>query len=222
MPVGCNWWVPFAAQVSEKILLLDAEAKELRLAAAAADDRAEVLAREKMQVMGLAEELRADVAAKMTLLDEFEARFARQYRYACSCNIVFCVAWRPTPAFSASSCNCKHALVGSLRVSLTLCTWNAGGHMCTQLGVVDPLPSAGLGMKSAAPLCLRLRPSGKRPGCTLPATRATVQVAWPVMAQAAAAAALAALMGKGQKAARRRSWPHSRRLWMKQRRMRWV
>lgn len=70
------------AQVSEKILLLDAEAKELRLAAAAADDRAEVLAREKVQVMGLAEELRADVAAKMALLDEFEARFARQYRWA--------------------------------------------------------------------------------------------------------------------------------------------
>lgn len=62
------------------IVLLDAEAKELRLAAAAADDRAELLAREKAQVMGLAEELRADVAAKMTLLDEFEARFARQYR----------------------------------------------------------------------------------------------------------------------------------------------
>jgi centrosomal protein CEP290 len=67
-------------QVSEKILLLDAEAKELRLAAAAADDRAEVLAREKVQVMTLAEELRADVANKMALLDEFEARFARQYR----------------------------------------------------------------------------------------------------------------------------------------------
>jgi hypothetical protein len=71
-------------QVSEKIVLLDADAKELRLAAAAADDRAELLAREKAQVMGLAEELRADVAAKMTLLDEFEARFARQYR----CEIV--------------------------------------------------------------------------------------------------------------------------------------
>ena len=74
--------VRYCLQVSEKILLLDAEAKELRLAAAAADDRAEVLAREKVQVMGLAEELRADVAAKMALLDEFEARFARQYRYA--------------------------------------------------------------------------------------------------------------------------------------------
>lgn len=73
-------------QVSEKILLLDAEAKELRLAAAAADDRAEVLAREKVQVMGLAEELRADVAAKMALLDEFEARFARQYRWGGVCS----------------------------------------------------------------------------------------------------------------------------------------
>jgi hypothetical protein len=77
-------------QVSEKILLLDAEAKELRLAAAAADDRAEVLAREKVQVMGLAEELRADVAAKMALLDEFEARFARQYRWASSCHAAIC------------------------------------------------------------------------------------------------------------------------------------
>jgi hypothetical protein len=67
-------------QVSEKIVLLDAESKELRLTAAAADDRTEVLGREKAQVVGLAEELRADVAAKMALLDEFEARFARQYR----------------------------------------------------------------------------------------------------------------------------------------------
>lgn len=92
MPVRRNCCLLCAVQVSEKILLLDAEAKELRLAAAAADDRAEVLAREKMQVMGLAEELRADVAAKMTLLDEFEARFARQYRYACSCNITLSVA----------------------------------------------------------------------------------------------------------------------------------
>lgn len=75
--------VHVTAQVSEKILLLDAEAKELRLAAAAADDRAEVLAREKAQVMSLAEELRADAAAKMALLDEFEARFARQYRCEC-------------------------------------------------------------------------------------------------------------------------------------------
>ncbi|WIA18956.1 hypothetical protein OEZ85_003625 [Tetradesmus obliquus] len=67
-------------QVSEKIILLDSEARELRLAAAQADDRAEVLTREKGQLGALAEELRADVAAKMALLDEFEDRFNRQYR----------------------------------------------------------------------------------------------------------------------------------------------
>eukprot|EP00879_Flechtneria_rotunda_P017649 GHRR01018501.1.p1 GENE.GHRR01018501.1~~GHRR01018501.1.p1 ORF type:complete len:2335 (+),score=1054.13 GHRR01018501.1:417-7421(+) len=67
-------------QVSEKILLLDSEARELRLAAAQADDRAEVLIREKGQLVAQAVELRAEVAAKMALLDEFEDRFNRQYR----------------------------------------------------------------------------------------------------------------------------------------------
>lgn len=67
-------------QVSEKILLLDSECRELRLAAAQADDKAEVLSREKSQLVALADELRADVAAKMSLLDEFEDRFNRQYR----------------------------------------------------------------------------------------------------------------------------------------------
>lgn len=67
-------------QVSEKILLLDSEARELRLAAAQADDKAEVLTREKVQLAAQADELRADVAAKMALLDEFEDRFNRQYR----------------------------------------------------------------------------------------------------------------------------------------------
>jgi hypothetical protein len=66
--------------VSEKIILLDSEARKLRLAAAQADDKAEVLTREKGQLGQLAEELRADVAAKMALLDEFEDRFNRQYR----------------------------------------------------------------------------------------------------------------------------------------------
>eukprot|EP00878_Enallax_costatus_P036784 GHUV01041340.1.p1 GENE.GHUV01041340.1~~GHUV01041340.1.p1 ORF type:complete len:358 (+),score=120.22 GHUV01041340.1:305-1378(+) len=67
-------------QVSEKVLLLDSEARELRLAAAQADDKAEVLNREKAQLAVQADELRADVAAKMALLDEFEDRFSRQYR----------------------------------------------------------------------------------------------------------------------------------------------
>lgn len=81
--------------------MLDAEAKEVRLAAAAADDRAEVLAREKMQVMGLAEELRSDVAAKMALLDEFEARFARQYRCRRWCVVL--LPWR-TPQQCSVAC----------------------------------------------------------------------------------------------------------------------
>lgn len=69
-------------------MLLDVEAKQLRLAAAAAADQAEVLAREKAQVMTLADELRADVASKMALLEEFEARFARQYRCGGLCCVV--------------------------------------------------------------------------------------------------------------------------------------
>jgi hypothetical protein len=77
---GANAAAALLLQVSEKIILLDSEARELRLAAAQADDKAEVLTREKRQLGQLAEELRADVAAKMALLDEFEDRFNRQYR----------------------------------------------------------------------------------------------------------------------------------------------
>ncbi|KAF8064552.1 hypothetical protein HT031_003352 [Scenedesmus sp. PABB004] len=66
--------------VSENILMLDGEARALRLAAAQADDKAEVLAREKGVLAAAADELRADVAAKMALLDEFEDRFNRQFR----------------------------------------------------------------------------------------------------------------------------------------------
>lgn len=61
-------------------MLLDSEARELRLAAAQADDKAEVLTREKAQLAEQADELRADLAAKLALLDEFEDRFNRQYR----------------------------------------------------------------------------------------------------------------------------------------------
>lgn len=91
-------------------MLLDAEAKELRLAAAAADDRAELLAREKAQVMGLAEELRADVAAKMTLLDEFEARFARQYRCAVSSPDLFYIV-SSTGGTCSTGCTCQRIFV---------------------------------------------------------------------------------------------------------------
>lgn len=60
--------------------MLDSETREMRLAAAQADDKVEVLNREKAQLATQADELRADVAAKMALLDEFEDRFNRQYR----------------------------------------------------------------------------------------------------------------------------------------------
>lgn len=67
-------------QVSEKILALDEECRALRLAANEADARAEALSREKGQLQELAAALRGEVADKMALLDEFEAKFARQYR----------------------------------------------------------------------------------------------------------------------------------------------
>jgi hypothetical protein len=67
-------------QVSEKILALDEQARGLRLAAGEADARAEALGREKGQLQELAAKLHAEVADKMALLDEFEAKFARQYR----------------------------------------------------------------------------------------------------------------------------------------------
>lgn len=67
-------------QVSEKILALDEECRALRLAANEADARAEALGREKGQLQELSSALRSEVADKMALLDEFEAKFARQYR----------------------------------------------------------------------------------------------------------------------------------------------
>jgi len=84
------------AQVSEKILLLDAEAHQLRLSAAQADDRCELLVREKTQLVALADELRADVAAKLALLDDFEDKFNRQYRYTCCQYNMICRQYRYT------------------------------------------------------------------------------------------------------------------------------
>jgi hypothetical protein len=72
---------PRLAQVSEKILQLDAEAREARMAASQAADRSELLTSEKNAALGAADELRTEVAAKLALLDEFEERFQRQYRH---------------------------------------------------------------------------------------------------------------------------------------------
>lgn len=99
--------------------MLDADNKELRLAAGAADDRAEVLAREKVQVMGLVEELRADVAAKMALLDEFEARFARQYRYGLKrlqCTTIYAVLCPFVEYFSSCWLSCAISTISGKQI----------------------------------------------------------------------------------------------------------
>lgn len=74
---------PHAArtQVSEKILALDEDTRAARVAAAEADARAEALGREKGALHELAAGLRGEVAENMALLDEFEAKFARQFRW---------------------------------------------------------------------------------------------------------------------------------------------
>jgi hypothetical protein len=74
--------VPVATlQVSEKIVTLDEELKQLQVHEGELHAKMETLAREKTQLMAAADELRAEVADKMELLDEFEDRFKRQYRW---------------------------------------------------------------------------------------------------------------------------------------------
>ena len=68
-------------QVSEKIVLLDDEARKLKAREADLDARAEQLLADKTTLLAAQEELRAEVADKVTLLDEFEARFQRQYKW---------------------------------------------------------------------------------------------------------------------------------------------
>jgi centrosomal protein CEP290 len=70
-------------QVSEKIVALDEELKQLQVHEGELHAKMETLAREKTQLMAAADELRAEVADKMELLDEFEDRFKRQYRCVC-------------------------------------------------------------------------------------------------------------------------------------------
>lgn len=66
--------------MSEKIILLDDDNRNLRLRELEVEGKIEALGREKGQLLSIQEELRAEVTDKMTLLDEFEDRFNRQYR----------------------------------------------------------------------------------------------------------------------------------------------
>lgn len=54
--------------------------RKLRAREADFDARTELLSADKAALLATQEELRAEVAEKMALLDEFEARFARQYK----------------------------------------------------------------------------------------------------------------------------------------------
>ncbi|KAJ9510676.1 hypothetical protein QJQ45_027514, partial [Haematococcus lacustris] len=67
-------------EVSEKIVLLDDELRKAKARELDLDARHEQLVAERGLMLTAQEELRAEVVEKMGLLDEFEARFQRQYK----------------------------------------------------------------------------------------------------------------------------------------------
>jgi hypothetical protein len=69
-------------QVSEKIIALDEEARCLRLREAELEARGEGWAKERGGLLAAQDELRGELREKLALLDEFEERFARQYKWA--------------------------------------------------------------------------------------------------------------------------------------------
>lgn len=71
--------------MSEKIVLLDDEARKLKAREADFESRMDQLVADKAALLATQEELRAEVTEKMTLLDEFEARFQRQYKWVARC-----------------------------------------------------------------------------------------------------------------------------------------
>ncbi|GAX75484.1 hypothetical protein CEUSTIGMA_g2927.t1 [Chlamydomonas eustigma] len=67
-------------EVSEKIVLLDEEVRKLRLGTSAAEARSEQLLADKESLMSVADELRSEVQEKINIMDEFQEKFARQFR----------------------------------------------------------------------------------------------------------------------------------------------
>ena len=67
-------------QVSEKIVLLDEEVRVLRLKHIEADTRADQLLADKESLLRLQDELRGEVQEKISLMEEFEDKFSRQFR----------------------------------------------------------------------------------------------------------------------------------------------
>ncbi len=69
-------------QVSEKIIELNNQCQELLSKNVSLEARIEEMANDKDNLLSIQDELRTELQDKMTLLDEFEDKFNRQYRYA--------------------------------------------------------------------------------------------------------------------------------------------
>ncbi|GFH21646.1 uncharacterized protein HaLaN_18998, partial [Haematococcus lacustris] len=113
-------------EVSEKIVLLDDELRKAKARELDLDARHEQLVAERGLMLTAQEELRAEVVEKMGLLDEFEARFQRQYKSV-----------SPTAA-SLLACGSSAVQPGVAKV-LTLLIW-----LCASWGsrsAVAPNPS---------------------------------------------------------------------------------
>eukprot|EP00798_Chlamydomonas_sp_ICE-L_P007852 gene7852-1058_t len=66
-------------EVSEKIVFLVEQSRELKARECEFETRMEMIVQEKADLLSIQEELRAEVAEKMGLLEEFENKFTRQY-----------------------------------------------------------------------------------------------------------------------------------------------
>lgn len=67
-------------QVSEKIIELNNQHQEMLSKCGVLEIRVEEMANDKDNLLSIQDELRTELQDKMTLLDEFEDKFARQYR----------------------------------------------------------------------------------------------------------------------------------------------
>ncbi len=68
------------SQVSEKIIELNNQQQEMLSKCGVLEIRVEEMANDKDNLLSIQDELRTELQDKMTLLDEFEDKFARQYR----------------------------------------------------------------------------------------------------------------------------------------------
>lgn len=72
-------------QVSEKIVELDRVYQEELSKSSMHEVRLEEMAADKETLLSMQDELRAEVQEKMNLLDEFEDKFGRQFKWVKAC-----------------------------------------------------------------------------------------------------------------------------------------